>query len=247
MRVVSLWFLQLRLVLLVLLGAAGLARAQAPATGRVVASGTGAPLPQATVRLATGPASAGTSTDEAGRFTLPLPPGTDPRAARLRVSHLGYQPREVPAAQLGADVVLEEQTYQIGEVTVTAASVRQLLVRTWRLADESLDVAAQDLLASGRRQGLKGIEWVARHPDELREVLQKARFTFQPDGTLKVKIMLFGAKGQWLLDEESRTLTVRNRTGSSTSTDTVVELSADRLVLHDATSGLPNAVYVPAD
>lgn len=234
------------LLLLVLLGAAGLARAQAPATGRVVAAGTGAPLPQATVRLA-GPASAGTSTDEAGRFTLPLPTGTDPRAARLLVTHLGYQPRELPAAQLGTDVALEEQTYQIGEVAVTYTSVRKLLVRTWRLADESLDAAAQDLLQSGRQQGMKGIEWVARHPDELREVLQKARFTFQPDGTLKVKIMLFGAKGQWVLDEESRTLTVRNRTGSSSSTDTVVELSADRLVLHDATSGLPNAVYVPAD
>jgi len=245
MSVVSYRLLR-HLLLLMLLGAAGLARAQAPATGRVVAAGTGVPLPQATVRLA-GPASAGTSTDEAGRFTLPLPTGTDPRTARLVFSHLGYQSREVPATQLGTNVALEEQTYQIGEVAVTYTSVRKLLVRTWRLADESLAAAAQDLLQSGRQQGLKGIEWVARHPDELREVLQKARFTFQPDGTLKVKIMLFGAKGQWVLDEQSRTLTVRNRTGSSSSTDTVVELSADRLVLHDATSGLPNAVYVPAE
>lgn len=232
--------------LLALLGATSLAHAQAPATGAVVTRATGAPLPQASVRLV-GQPGVGASTDEAGRFRLALPAGTDPRAARLVFSHLGYQPREVPATELGTAVALDEQTYQIGEVAVTYTSVRKLLVRTWRLADESLDVAAQDLLATARRQELRGTEWVARHPAELREVLQKARFIFEPDGTFKVKIMLFGSKGQWVLDEEQRRLTVRNRSGSSASTDTVVELSADRLVLHDAASSLPATVYVPAE
>ena len=226
--------------------AGGASWAQVPATGAVVARATGAPLPQTSVRLV-GQPGVGASTDEAGRFTLALPPGTDPRAARLLFSHLGYQPQEVPAAQLGAPVALAEQTYQIGEVAVTYTSVRQLLVRTWRVADESLAAAAQNLLAVTRSQSPRLVGWLTQHPTELREVLQKARITMQPDGTLKVRLGIFSSKGHWQLDEERRTLLVYRKQCDDSAPDTIVELSAQLLVLQEATPGAAAVGYVPAD
>ncbi|MEJ7663486.1 MAG: carboxypeptidase-like regulatory domain-containing protein [Hymenobacter sp.] len=111
-----------------------LAAAAQTATGRVVASSTGAPLPQTTVRFAGQPA--GTSTDEAGSFRLPLA-GAAP-AARLVISHLGYQSQTLPVSQLGPAVALEELSYQIGEVLVTYESVRKLLLKSGRLTKARL-------------------------------------------------------------------------------------------------------------
>lgn len=225
----------------------GGARAQAPATGVVVARATGVPLPQATVRLAAGPAGASTSTDEAGHFVLLLPPGTDPRAAQLVVSHLGYQPQQVPASALGEAVALDEQSYQIGEVAVTYTSARRLLVRTWRVADASLDAAAHNLLQVAQQQSPRLADWLTRHPTELREILQKARIIIQPDGTLKVKLGILGSKGHWQFDEEHHTLLVYSKQQRDAAPDTIVELSAQRLVLQEATPGAAAVAYVPAE
>ena len=125
-------------LLLILLPLAALAQT---ATGRVVARGTDAPLPQATVRLDGQPA--GVSPDAAGRFQLPLG-GTLPDA-RLIISHLGYESQTVPVRQLGPEVKLEELSYQIGEVLVTYTAVRKLLLRTWKFDEGLLDAAGQNL------------------------------------------------------------------------------------------------------
>ena len=121
-----------------------LAVAQAQtATGRVVAQATGTPLSHTTVRLDGQPV--GTSTDEDGRFRLPVA-GAAPDAPLL-ISHLGYQSRTLPLNQLGPTVVLEELSYQIGEVLVTYESIRKLLLRKWKIDQGSVVAVADNLIA----------------------------------------------------------------------------------------------------
>lgn len=232
---------------LVLAGLAGLpsgaARAQSGAvSGRVVAGGNGSPLAQATVRLDGQPA--GTHTDEAGRFTLALA-GAAP-AAKLVFSHLGYETQVLPVDQLPAEVKLEELSYQIGEVVVTYTDLRRLLVRKWKIDEGSLDAAGQRLLAELQKRDPAKAAKLAKNPDAVRSVLKMARYDFRDDGTVKVKILLFGAKREWKLDEAQRTLTVLDA-DDHRNTVAVTELTADRLVLTHSDSELPAVVYVPAD
>lgn len=220
-----------------------LAAAAQTATGRVVASSTGTPLPQTTVRLAGQPA--GTSTDAAGRFRLPLA-GVSP-TAQLIISHLGYQSQTLPVSQLGPAVALEELSYQIGEVLVTYESIRKLLLKKWKIDEGSIIAVADNAIADLQKTDSLKAKKLLQNPNSLRAVLKLARLVFLDDGTVKVKMLLFGAKGKWQLDEVQRTLHVVGSKGNDEAM-TVLELTANRLVIHDATN--PNRqdeVYVPAD
>jgi hypothetical protein len=234
-------FPQLLAILLALL--LPLACAAQTASGRVVASGTGAPLPQATVRLDGQPA--GTSTDEAGRFSLPLGGAAPP--ARLIISHLGYQSQTVPIGQLGPPVALEELSYQIGEVLVTYESIRKLLLKKWKIDESSIVAVADNLIADLQQTDSLKAKKLLQSPSSLRSVLKLARLVFLDDGTVKVKMLLFGSKGKWQLDEGQRTLHVVGSKGNDDAM-TVVELTANRLIIHDsANPNRQNEVYVPAD
>ena len=83
-------------------------------------------------------------------------------------------------------------------------------------------------------------------PRIVRPPLQLARLVFRSDGTLKTKLWLFGARGTWQLDEGQRTLRVVAANGMA-DTMTVTELTATRLVIHDATHKRQDEVYIPAD
>lgn len=210
-------------------------------TGRVVAQGTGQPLPQTTVRLDGQPT--GTSTDEAGRFVLPAAPA----GSRLVFSHLGYQALAVPVAQLGAEVRLAELSYQIGEVLVTYSTVRKLLLRKWKIDENSLDAVAANALADLARTDSVKARKLRQSPGSLRAVLKLARLVFLDDGTVKVKMLLFGSKARWQFDEGQRTLHVVGAKGNDDAMS-VLELTPTRLVVHDDTSPThQNEVYVPAD
>lgn len=220
-----------------------LAAAAQTASGRVVIRSTGAPLPQATVRLDGQPT--GTTTDEAGRFSLPL--GGAAPTARLIISHLGYQSQVLPASQLGAPVALEELSYQIGEVLVTYESVRKLLLKKWKIDDGSIVAVADNLIADLHQTDSVKAEKLLQNPSALRAVLKLARLVFLDDGTVKVRMMVFGSKAKWQLDEVQRTLHVVGSKGHDESL-TVVELTANRLIIHDAaTPNRQDEVYVPAD
>jgi hypothetical protein len=233
-------FTQLLALLLALLPLTAVAQT---ASGRVLAQGTGAPLPQATVRLDGQPA--GTSTDEAGRFSLPLG-GAAPNA-RVIISHLGYQSQALSISQLGSPVVLEELSYQIGEVVVTYESVRKLLLKKWRIDDGSLVAVADNLIADLQKTDSLRAKKLLENPSSLRSVLKLARLLFMDDGTVKVKLMMFGSKARWQLDEVQRTLHVVGTKGNDDAM-TVVELTANRLVIRDATNPTrQNEVYVPVD
>ena len=230
-------------LLTLLLALLPLAAAAQTASGRVVARATGAPLPQATVRLEGQPT--GTSTDEAGRFSLPLS-GAAP-TARVIVSHLGYQAQVLPASQLGTPVALEELTYQIGEVVVTYESVRKLLLKKWRIDDGSIIAVADNLIADIQKTDSLKARKLLENPSGLRAMLKLARLVFLADGTVKFKLMLFGNKARWQLDEVQRTLHVVGTRGNDEAM-TVVELTADRLVVRDATNpSRQDEVYVPVD
>lgn len=230
-------------LLTLLLALLPLAAAAQTASGRVVARATGAPLPQATVRLEGQPT--GTSTDEAGRFSLPLS-GAAP-TARVIVSHLGYQAQVLPASQLGTPVALEELAYQIGEVVVTYESVRKLLLKKWRIDDGSIIAVADNLIADIQKTDSLKARKLLENPSGLRAMLKLARLVFLADGTVKFKLMLFGNKARWQLDEVQRTLHVVGTRGNDEAM-TVVELTADRLVVRDATNpSRQDEVYVPVD
>ena len=230
-------------LLTLLLALLPLAAAAQTASGRVVARATGAPLPQATVRLEGQPT--GTSTDEAGRFSLPLS-GAAP-TARVIVSHLGYQAQVLPASQLGTPVALEELTYQIGEVVVTYESVRKLLLKKWRIDDGSIVAVADNFIADLQKTDSVKAKKFLENPSGLRAMLKLARLVFLADGTVKFKLMLFGNKARWQLDEVQRTLHVVGTRGNDEAM-TVVELTADRLVVRDATNpSRQDEVYVPVD
>jgi len=230
-------------LLTLLLALLPLAAAAQTASGRVVARATGAPLPQATVRLEGQPT--GTSTDEAGRFSLPLS-GAAP-TARVIISHLGYQAQVLPASQLGTPVALEELAYQIGEVVVTYESVRKLLLKKWRIDDGSIIAVADNLIADLYKTDSLKARKLLENPSGLRAMLKLARLVFLADGTVKFKLMLFGNKARWQLDEVQRTLHVVGTRGNDEAM-TVVELTADRLVVRDATNpSRQDEVYVPVD
>lgn len=213
------------------------------ATGRVVAKSTGAPLPQTTVRL--DGQAAGTSTDEAGRFSLPLV-GAAP-TAQLIISHLGYQSQTLPISQLGTPVALEELSYQIGEVVVTYEGIRRLLLKKWKIDEGSIVAVADNVIADLQKTDSLRAKKLLQNPSSLRSVLKLARLLFLDDGTVKAKMLLFSSKGKWQLDEAQRTLHVVGSRGNDEAM-TVVELTANRLVIHDTTNpNRQNEVYVPAD
>ncbi|GJG86208.1 SusC/RagA family TonB-linked outer membrane protein [Gemmatimonadetes bacterium T265] len=91
------------------------ARAQRRVTGVVTGEG-GAPLPNATVQVVG--TAAGTYTNEAGRFTIPVPAG----AGTIRVRRIGYRARTVAVAAGQADlgaVALERDVLQLEAQVVT--------------------------------------------------------------------------------------------------------------------------------
>ena len=233
-------FNRLILCLFVLLPLAG-TQAQT-ATGRVVAQATGAPLPYTTVRLNGQPA--GTLTDETGRFRLPVA-GAAP-GAQLIISHLGYESHTLSLSQLGPTVALEELSYQIGEVLVTYESIRKLLLRKWKIDSGSVVAVADNLIADLHQTDSLKAQKLRQNPSSLRALLKLSRLVFLTDGTVKTKLWLFGASAKWQLDEGQRVLHVVGSKGNSDMM-TVVELTAHRLVVHDAKPNRQNEVYIPAD
>ena len=220
-----------------------LAVAQAQtATGRVVAQATGTPLSHTTVRLDGQPV--GTRTDEDGRFRLPVA-GAAPDAPLL-ISHLGYQSRTLPLNQLGPTVALEELSYQIGEVLVTYESIRKLLLRKWKIDQGSVVAVADNFIADLQQTDSLRAKKLLQNPTSLRAVLKIGRIVFLPNGTVKTKLWLFGASGKWQLDEGQHTLHVVGSKGTA-DTMTVIELTANRLVIHDVKLDRQSEVYIPAD
>jgi hypothetical protein len=233
----------MRLACLLLLSlSASAAVAQRQVSGQVLAQSSGQPLPQVTVRVEGQPTSAST-TNDAGRFSLTLPAAPD---AKVIFSHVGYQPLTVPTAQLGATVTLEEQRYIIGEVQVSYVQLQKLLLREWRIAPSSLEAAGQLMTARVHARDPKKAETLAKNPEALRKVMDMLRYEFRPNGIVKTKLLMAGHKLRWQLDEETRTLTVVDEEGGERKIS-VVELTADRLVLKHAEGNGSEIAYVPAD
>lgn len=199
--------------------------AQTQLHGRVLSSATKQPLSQVSVQV-TGQHT-GTTTDATGRFSLSVPADV----ATLTVSHLGYQPLTVPAAQLGAEVLLAEQTYLIGEVQISHARLRQLLLRRWRL--DSAHVAAQtrkdiDQMCIQNPSSASQREEMYRL---LFQTVSDQRREYRDKGIVKTWGGIGGTNSRlrWQFDEATRTINVE--VGEGTRPTTVLELTAERLVV----------------
>lgn len=230
----------MRFILLGLLGLLSTAAtAQTQLTGRVLTRGTHQPLPQVSVQLAGQPL--GATTDADGRFRLTVPAGVSSPA--LSFSHLGYQPLTVPAAQLGTEVEMAEQSYLIGDVEISAVRLRQLLLRRWKL--DSAWVAAQT------RKDVD--QMCAQHPklasqreetyQSLFAAIAGQRREYRDKGIVRTWGGISGTNSRlhWQFDEATRTITV----AEGLLPTTVLELTTQRLVLQRADGFV--YTWVPAD
>src|SRR5579872_1066468 len=104
------------LVSVLLLISQGLSAQSTEVTGKVT-DPSGAPIPNATIRLKSGRSAVGTSADANGVFKLHVPPG-----ATVIISAIGYETREVKA---GGDlnVTLAADSKSLSEVVVTGVGV----------------------------------------------------------------------------------------------------------------------------
>jgi hypothetical protein len=214
--------------------------AQRVVSGRVLAQATKEPLAEVTVRVEGQPGAV--VTDKAGRFSLKLP-GTE---APLTFSHLGFKPVTVAAGQLGPEVVLEEQSYLIGEVQVSYVQLRKLLLKEWKIEPASLEAAAQGIMIRLRAMDPKKADYLAQNPEAVRKVLEMARYEFRDNGIVKTKLLIAGHKLRWELDEEKRTLKVVSEERGERQI-VVEELTDQRLVLRNPDDKTPAVAYVPAD
>lgn len=102
-------------------------------TGTVTAAETGAPIPGVAVTVPG--TSIGTLTNEAGRFTLNVPPS----ANTLEFRSLAYATRQVAISGTEMNVALEAQAVALEGVTVTALGIER--------QNRALGVAAQEVQA----------------------------------------------------------------------------------------------------
>lgn len=202
------------------------AAAQTPVAGRVRAAGSHQPLSLVTVQ-----ASGRTlgTTDEAGRFSFMLP--ADVTSPTLTFSHLGYQPLTLPATQLGPDVELREQSYLIGEVEVSYGRLRQLLLRRWKL--DSACVAGM-VRKNVDEQCARNPTFAPRREEMYRSLFQSVagqRREYRDKGVVKTWGGIGGTSSRlrWQFDEATRTINVEAAAG--TKPTTVLELTAERLVV----------------
>ncbi len=115
------------------------AYAQQSVSGRVTTSSDGAPLPGVSV-IVKG-TTTGTSTDSDGRFTITVPDNT----AVLVLSFIGFTTQEVPVGnRTNIDVVMTEDTQELGEVVVTAFGLeREKKSLTYTVQDVSAEELSQ--------------------------------------------------------------------------------------------------------
>lgn len=206
---------------------------------------TGAAVSEANVRVEG--ASTGTATDDKGRFSLPIKDAET--GSNLLVSHLGYQTQTMAVAQMGTEIQLSEQVYQIGEVAVKYVDLRRLLIRKWRIDEQSIDKVAERTLENIKKKDPAKYERLAKRPDSMKEGVKLIRLVFHEDGTAKIKaLILLGKSFNWQFDEDNRTIAIIDKEGEERK-QVISELTASHLVLKTSgKDGSPIEIgYVPAN
>ncbi len=90
-------------------------------SGKIVDQSTGEPIPFASVYLSD--MSAGTSTDEDGRYKLKVNKNSD---VNIEVSYLGYENQKFSSDKQITNIALKESLSQISEVVIIASSLQNI-------------------------------------------------------------------------------------------------------------------------
>lgn len=219
--------------------------AQRTISAKIVEKATGVPISEVNLRLEDG--SAGSISDSKGHFSLTVPDSHT--GQKVIVSHVGYQTLTMSFGQLGPEIQLEEQVYQIGEVSIKFVDLRKLLVRKRKLDEASIDQLTQDYLARTKEKDTKRYESISKRPDTFKKAARLIRLTFHKNGTASLRaLVLMGRSFEWKLNDDNRTIVVINKEGHE-STKTISELTLNRLVMSGKSkSGESVEIgYVPVD
>ena len=125
-------------------------------TGTVTAKDDGLPIPGVTVKVKG--TNTGTQTNQAGKFSLSLPPG-----GTLTFSFVGYTPVDVTPKGTSANVSLSTAASQLGEVVVTGAlgiktQERSLGYATATIGSKDLNQAAVTDVSTGLQGKVSGLQ-----------------------------------------------------------------------------------------
>ncbi len=211
--------------------------------GKVVEAGTGTIIAETNLQI--DGAQEGTTTDSQGRFSMKVSEATQ----NIIVSHIGYKTRKIPVSEMGAEIQLEEQIYQIGEVSVRYVSLRKLLIKKWKIDDSSIDQFVAATLENMKKKDPEKYEKLSKKPDSMKEAAKLIRLVFHEDGTARIKALLFfGETFDWKLDEDSRTIVLIDKEGNE-RTKTISELTANKLIIKglNKTGSFVKMSYVPAN
>ena len=148
----------LRLAAAALLAVPGLLHAQSrQISGTVTRSGSGAPVPEATVSIAGTITS--TRTDAQGKFTITAPAGD----VRLTVRAIGFTRKDliVLSTKIAADIVLDQDVFKLEEVVVsgqaTTVERRNLTTSIGYVSGEDLTRVASPTIESALYGKLAGV------------------------------------------------------------------------------------------
>ena len=146
--------LRYSLILCLLLGAKAYAQDRV-VSGKVTAADDKLPIPGVTVK-AVG-ASAATQTNADGLFTLNIPEGV----TQLQFSFLGYATRTLPIAAGTMNVVLRQDSKQLGEVVITSFGIQRdkksLGYGTSTISSEELTTAKVTNITNGLSAKIPGV------------------------------------------------------------------------------------------
>ena len=146
--------LRYSLILCLLLGAKAYAQDRV-VSGRVTAADDKLPIPGVTVK-AVG-ASAATQTNADGLFTLSIPEGV----TQLQFSFLGYATRMLPIAAGTMNVVLKQDSKQLGEVVITSFGIQRdkksLGYGTSTISSDELTTAKVTNITNGLSAKIPGV------------------------------------------------------------------------------------------
>ncbi len=211
--------------------------------GRVVEASTGTIIAETNLQIEG--AQGGTTTDSQGRFSMKVNDTTP----NIIVSHIGYKTRKIPVSEIGTEIQLEEQIYQIGEVSVKYVSLRKLLIKKWRIDDSSIDEFVATTLENMKNKDPEKYEKLSKKPDSMKEAAKLIRLVFHEDGAARIKALLFfGQTFEWKLDEDSRTIVLIDKEGNE-RTKTISELTANKLIIKglNKAGSFVEMSYVPAN
>lgn len=127
----------------------------------------------------------------------------------------------------------------------TIEDPKKLIIRKWKLAEESLTVAAKQRIDNVRKVNPEKAKNFEENFEAVVDMLRSATYEFKADGTYVVKLSMNSETARWKLEADGKTMLVKSEK-SGEKRKTIVSLTKDKMVVKDETLDAPELAYVPA-